>query len=359
MSHGRGSAIPTSTVVPSLVRWGITPDADLVYRTLATFGPTTISGAARELGMSGRRVTAAMDELLTEGAVRALGGRSTPESTLWRAGRPDEVIRALRRRRLRLVDPIERARRHFAAVAGLDIGAPGDTVVGKQIRLLHGVEVIQARIAELSRLERHEHLTVSPEQAFDASTVAAASPVDRDVLARGVRLHVLGVPPADGDASAEHSEDLYRLGARLRVAEQLPLKLMTFDRKVALLPVDPLDPQRGALEIAEPAVVTHLVALFLREWDHARDPRRSGVPSISLSERERTLVDLLAAGHTDAVVARRLNISARTIGYTLRNLMDRLGVENRFQLGLALGAQRIYPGLAPASAPPGAISGDG
>lgn len=47
---------------------------------------------------------------------------------------------------------------------------------------------------------------------------------------------------------------------------------------------------------------------------------------------------LLVAGHTDAVVAERLGISPRTIAYTMRSLMDRLGVENRFQLGLILGA---------------------
>ena len=56
-----------------------------------------------------------------------------------------------------------------------------------------------------------------------------------------------------------------------------------------------------------------------------------------LTARERALVELLAAGHTDASAARRLGCSPRTVSYTLRALMDRLGVENRFQLGLALG----------------------
>ena len=58
---------------------------------------------------------------------------------------------------------------------------------------------------------------------------------------------------------------------------------------------------------------------------------------ITLSERERELIILLAEGHTDAAAAERLNISPRSVTYTLRSLMDRLGVENRFQLGLALG----------------------
>ena len=36
-----------------------------------------------------------------------------------------------------------------------------------------------------------------------------------------------------------------------------------------------------------------------------------------------------------------MRISARSITGIMRTMMDRLGVENRFQLGLALGALRV------------------
>jgi DNA-binding NarL/FixJ family response regulator len=58
---------------------------------------------------------------------------------------------------------------------------------------------------------------------------------------------------------------------------------------------------------------------------------------VVFNAREKALVELLAAGHTDASAARRLGVSPRTVSYTLQSLMDRLEVENRFQLGLALG----------------------
>jgi DNA-binding NarL/FixJ family response regulator len=60
---------------------------------------------------------------------------------------------------------------------------------------------------------------------------------------------------------------------------------------------------------------------------------------LTLDSRERTLILLLAAGHTDASAARRLRVSPRTVTNILRNLMDRLCVDNRFQLGVALGAR--------------------
>jgi LuxR family transcriptional regulator, transcriptional regulator of spore coat protein len=64
------------------------------------------------------------------------------------------------------------------------------------------------------------------------------------------------------------------------------------------------------------------------------------LPKITLSDRERALVLLLAQGHTDVSAAEKLGISARSVTNILRTLMDRLGVENRFQLGLALGVLR-------------------
>jgi DNA-binding CsgD family transcriptional regulator len=64
------------------------------------------------------------------------------------------------------------------------------------------------------------------------------------------------------------------------------------------------------------------------------------LPKITLSDRERALIALLAEGHTDVTAAEQLQISARSVTNILRGLMDRLGVENRFQLGLALGIMR-------------------
>jgi LuxR family transcriptional regulator, transcriptional regulator of spore coat protein len=68
---------------------------------------------------------------------------------------------------------------------------------------------------------------------------------------------------------------------------------------------------------------------------------------ITLSDRERKLIALLAQGHTDASAAKHLGISARSVTNILRSLMDRLGVENRFQLGLALGFLRKANALPP------------
>jgi len=71
------------------------------------------------------------------------------------------------------------------------------------------------------------------------------------------------------------------------------------------------------------------------------------MPDLSLTPRERALIGLLVTGHTDAMAARELHISERSVTSIMRSLMDRVGVSNRFQLGVALGTRRIAP------APPG------
>ena len=73
------------------------------------------------------------------------------------------------------------------------------------------------------------------------------------------------------------------------------------------------------------------------------------MPKITLSDRERELIALLAQGYTDVGAAEQLHISPRSVTNMLRSLMDRLGVDNRFQLGLALGF------LRKANVPPPAV----
>lgn len=78
-------------------------------------------------------------------------------------------------------------------------------------------------------------------------------------------------------------------------------------------------------------------------------------PALNLDDRQRKLISLLYAGHTDASAAHRLGISPRTVTNILRSLMDRLGVDNRFQLGMALGSRLRLPdrnGMPPTAVRP-------
>ena len=353
--------VPRGAAIPSLARWGLTHDADLVFRTIATFGSRSAQTLGKELGLPRRRIDSALAELHECGAVLPVAvGRS--DST-WSHRPAAEVVDHLRNRRLRRPDPAATARRHRAtfqllntrlAGAGLPPQPVPAGVSGDGVRYLPNRPLTRQRLAAAMAQERHDHLVINNEEDVNPD-ITRATPISAAGLT--VAYRVLGRPPLDGDAiDPQQALDQRALGSALQYRETLdtPLKLFICDRRVAFIPADPVDVDRGYLEITQPEVIRTLVTLFESRWDLAVDPHDGGVPTIVLSGRERDLVELLGIGHTDVSAALELRISARSVTNTLRALMDRLGVDNRFQLGLALGALGVTvpPSLAAAEPVP-------
>ncbi|GAA3348474.1 LuxR family transcriptional regulator [Amorphoplanes nipponensis] len=323
-----------TTVIAPLGRWGLSPHADLVYRTLTLSGPATGAQLSRQVDVPEARIGRAVEELFAVGAVRpGYHGRER----VWSAVEPGRVTALLQRRRHPAAVG-EVYQRHLATVAGLHL----DRIPPGLLRRLPTRQATRGRIAELAAAERHEHLAINTEDVISPDAVAAADPVDRALLARGVRLRTLGRPRR----GVTWREPLP--GSEHREAESLPLKLMVFDRRAAIFPADPADFEAGAVEVADPDAVDRLVQVFCRLWVTAADPQRQGVPPIMLTTREQAILDMLAAGHSEQTAAHELGLSRRTVVYALRGLMDRLGVENRFQLALVLGAAHAIAVPSPA-----------
>jgi DNA-binding CsgD family transcriptional regulator len=83
----------------------------------------------------------------------------------------------------------------------------------------------------------------------------------------------------------------------------------------------------------------------------------ASVPDFILTPREDAVVRLLVRGYTDARTARELHISERSVSNLVRSTMDKLGVDNRFQMGVALGLLSAVP-LPPRMVPQPARIGD-
>ncbi len=330
----RTESVVVGPPVPSLVAFGVSPDADLVYRTLVTFGPSAATDLVRGLGVPRRRVADALDELANRAAVTSRSARRGEQAT-WAARPPAEVVPAMRRWRLRTTTPPP------APLLPLPPEVP-DFRFGDGLRHLQSREAARARMARLVAVAAREHLAMNTERAFDPEATRAAAPMDHGLLARGVRMRVLGLHPVEMDPLLPHGRRQTDKRPEYRQARAVPMKLIVVDRRVALFPVAPADFTRGYLEVAQPPIVEALVAMFERHW-HATTPPAAPATALHLSQREHALVSLLADGHTDTTAARRLRISPRSVTNVVRGLMDRLGVENRFQLGLALGAATAVP----------------
>jgi DNA-binding CsgD family transcriptional regulator len=326
------------TAVPLLTGLGASPVADLVFRTLNEYGPQSESELRQALGLPAERVRSALDELAGSGAAdpEPAGGRATQRR--WRNHPPDVAVGRLRQRQRDAVRAGHIVRRWLATLPGLERDCHVEPAQALTARPLHGAAQVRARIAELVDAVRHEHLSMHPEAAFSRAAVRAAAPLDQRLAARDVCVQTLGVPPAGDDCTRAHTEELTRRGIHYRELPALPTKLMIFDRQVAVLPLDPLDVAKGALELTVPDTVRSVAAWFLRQWETARTPSPGLATTVDFSPREQSIVALLAAGHTDASAAAHLGVSIRTVAYAVRGLMDRYNVQNRFQLGLVLGA---------------------
>lgn len=68
---------------------------------------------------------------------------------------------------------------------------------------------------------------------------------------------------------------------------------------------------------------------FLLARELASEPRRAGGPQ--LSRREREVLDLLAEGCSNRMIARRLLLSEATVKGHISNLLDKLGASSRLE----------------------------
>jgi DNA-binding CsgD family transcriptional regulator/sugar-specific transcriptional regulator TrmB len=122
-------------------------------------------------------------------------------------------------------------------------------------------------------------------------------------------------------------------GEQFRFVETLPFSVLLADESAAVVDVSRHDPAGGgSLLVRNPALVQGLSHLVEGVW-------RLGAPAgrartAGLDRRDTTILTLLAAGASDATIARQSGISQRTVERRVRALMDQLGAGTRFQAGV-------------------------
>jgi DNA-binding NarL/FixJ family response regulator len=84
----------------------------------------------------------------------------------------------------------------------------------------------------------------------------------------------------------------------------------------------------------EPALTPGLARKLLGEFARPAPPTRTSVePPSTLTDREREVLDLLVQGVTsNRELAERLVVTENTVKYHLRNILDKLHVQNRAQV---------------------------
>ncbi|MCM2386978.1 helix-turn-helix domain-containing protein [Streptomyces albipurpureus] len=130
-------------------------------------------------------------------------------------------------------------------------------------------------------------------------------------------------------------------GERIRVADEVPTRLVIADRAVAMVPLTAHGGDPAALVVHGSGLLESLSCLFEAVWREAL-PLRLGVGATAGGFEEATagpdvtdleILSLLLAGMTDARVAKQLDLGLRTVQRRVKGLMELTGVATRLQLG--------------------------
>jgi DNA-binding CsgD family transcriptional regulator len=125
----------------------------------------------------------------------------------------------------------------------------------------------------------------------------------------------------------------HRWGVEQRRLPQVPFRMLVADTHAALIGRGPEE----SLLIGPSLLLDVLVDGFEAVWSMATPVERPGhqAPAqTAVTEEDRQLLMVMAAGATDQAISRQLHISVRTVQRRVRALMDRLEAGTRFQAGM-------------------------
>ncbi|MEV7214529.1 helix-turn-helix transcriptional regulator [Kitasatospora cineracea] len=302
-----------------------------VYRSLLAEPDWGVERIAADLHLPEAQVREALDELLELTLLRPAADSHTLRAVSPEVG----LTRLLAHNQNQLLfrqQQLESARTAIAALSAEYIDRrPDDEMVLR----LDSLEAVRDRLEELAATATRECLSLMRGGAVRPDSIEAGKHPNQVALERGVVIRSIFQDSFRNDPDTlRYARWLADLGGLTRTVPLLPIRLVIVDRSTALIPTDPSDGRRGALELHGEALIQPLCALFDELW---RSGTEFGQPAPrddqDLTGSERALLKLLGEGHTDESAGRKLGLSLRTVRRMMQDLMNRLGAESRFQAG--------------------------
>ncbi|MGX5186280.1 LuxR C-terminal-related transcriptional regulator [Streptomyces avermitilis] len=209
-------------------------------------------------------------------------------------------------------------------------------VQGGPFTILEGRPRIRAAIDEAADAAQERMLAIQPGGIRSESALADALPRALKLAERKVQMRTLYQPSARyGRGLLEYYTALDGM-AEARILDELPERLLLFDRSVAIVPAQ--EDRQVALEVRQPALVDYLAGVFDQLWFTATPLYAPPEPSVDgVTDRQLAIAQLLVDGHTDATIAKRFGINERTVRNHIAKLSDAIGgSSSRLQLGWKL-----------------------
>jgi DNA-binding CsgD family transcriptional regulator len=317
--------------VTALRELGLSDIEEQIYLATLDRAAATLDDLVSACDSPHGQIGDALDVLQERGLLMCRTG--TPPTYF--AVRPDLAVGVLvREREARLAE----VREMLAALTERHRNALRGSNIDDLIEIVQTPDAIHQRWLQLQRSARTEIRVLDKPPYIDPG-----NPEEPGLLVTGVRFRTV----YDRTALAEDGKltgmwEAAAAGEDGRIAADVPIKLLIADHQMALAPLRRADDLAGAVVVHPSTLLDALGALFENVWQRAlplaafhEGRSRSAMP---LPPQQRKLLQLMAGGCTDETTARLLGVSQRTVQRQIRMLMERFGVQTRFQLGLRAAA---------------------
>lgn len=310
---------------------GIQPVDSQIYMTLIRHPRTTASDLAEHCGLSTQQVTRGLARLTAGGMASRVPGR--PARYL--AAAPDVALGELVAAK---AAEVRDTRATIEELMEVFREASRFTHPAELVEVVTGAGNISERVARLHECAREQIRFFDKPPYVDPPGGNHANEHRR--LTDGIRYRVIYDRDAIAIPGRLHNDILVSSaqGEHSRVRPKLPIKMLMADEQMAVLPISSSPHVVDAAYVIHPsALLDALVTLFEAEWVRAvplakvigrSEPEQTDDPETG------TLLALLAAGQTDAGIARALGWSPRTTQRRIQRLMHNLNATTRFQAGM-------------------------
>ncbi|MEY9843334.1 LuxR C-terminal-related transcriptional regulator [Streptacidiphilus sp. MAP5-3] len=314
----------------------LSAEAVAIYRRALMDGEFVWDNAAAATGLDKDVLEQARDELVAHFLLQPISPSDqrlrpiNPELAAAKLAEPyEEAIRAYR-------TAAEGTREQLLQLMPAYLGRTISGPVSGGLEIISDPAEVQLLINNAATKCTRDLMTVQP--GGKRSTAQLQSlPFDLNIARRGVRFRMIYQHTTRTQLHMRsYVSAMVEAGAEIRTADQLPDILFIVDREIAFIPKRThADQMPGALVVREPVLISFLCTLFEQFWITSSPFLDEGPGYQNASDDlRRSLLELLAQGLKDEVVARRLGMSVRTCRRHIATLLQELGAESRFEAGV-------------------------
>ncbi|MEG9249654.1 LuxR C-terminal-related transcriptional regulator [Arthrobacter sp. Soc17.1.1.1] len=306
-----------------------------VYRYAVGHPGWTRAEASDALGLTLRRIEAAIAELSDRRLLSPEAGR--PDGLV--AVSPDvalaDLVDADERSLQDLKARISSQRRELSSLLPTFLEARKSVLASTSVETLEDPHLIHRVLIDYGRDVTEKVYIAQPGQGSTADVHEESIRKDLELLENGVRRRTLyDTSLRDHVPTRRAVEAIAAGGGEFGVLPFIPLRMLIFDEKLALVGRQLTREDKAALVIRDSSLINIFTLLFDVAWEISESflaPERVESP---LSSLQRSIIQGLANGLSDESIARRLDINVRTCRRHIAWMLDTLRADSRFQAAL-------------------------